>query len=110
MTEPDFYFDAEINRHVLVRHFPDREPASVVPNPRIPIYIGPSLLGQRVELELRSSAICGVCVAIHRDNGVVVLAPARTRREDGTWATTNGKRIPYVREEILTLTVDGDAR
>ncbi len=76
------------------------------PNPQIPVYIGPMLLGRRLELELRQAIVRGVCVALHRGHGVVVLAPARVQREDGTWATLPGKRLPYVREEILCLTVD----
>ncbi len=103
----------------LVRHA-EQEPT---PNAPIPVYIGLPLLGQRVELELRrigvydadtrkvsvipsGTIVRGVCVAIHRSNGVVVIAPCARRREDGSWATHTGPRLSYVREEILAITVD----
>jgi len=95
-------------RPALVRYFPDVEPASSLPNPPIPVYIGPPLLGQLVTLALRDKEVKGVCVTIHRRNGVVFLAPARARRENGTWSTAPGPRVPYVREEILRITITAE--
>ncbi len=69
-------------------------------------YIGLPLLGRRLTLSLRREDISGVCVAVHRRNGVIFLAPAGARREDGTWSTLPGARTPYVREEILRITVE----
>lgn len=86
-----------------------RAPVPSVTNDVLPVYIGLPLLGRRVELEVRVVGglrrICRVVVAVHRAQEQIVVAPARARRQDGSWATTDEDRQTFARREIGRITV-----
>ncbi len=72
----------------------------------LPAYLGPPLLGRRVELTLTGGREDrGVVVAVHRSRGLLMLAPIGSREPHGAWRTQPGARRTHARESIRMLTV-----